>query len=162
MPSGSADVVSAGQCWHWFDRPRAAREVARILQPEGSLVIAHFDWIALAGNVAHATEALIESHNPAWKLGGRLGVHPQWLRDLGEAGFRGLESFSYDVAVSYTHESWQGRVRASAGVGASLPEEKVREFDKALAQVLATRYPGEILEIPHRVFAVVARPPAEN
>ena len=160
LPGGSVDVVSAGQCWHWFDRARAATEVARILRPDGVLVIAHFDWIPLAGNVVHVTEALIESYNPPWKLGGGVGMYPEWLRDLGEAGFRRLETFSYDVAVPYTHESWRGRVRASAGVGASLSEEKVRAFDEALAHLLATRYSGEILEVPHRVFAVVARGPA--
>jgi SAM-dependent methyltransferase len=160
LPSGAVEVVSAGQCWHWFDRPRAAREVARILRPEGAIVIAHFDWIPLAGNVVRATESLIELHNPAWKFGGGLGVHPKWLRDLGEAGFRQIETFSYDVAVPYTPEGWRGRIRASAGVGASLPQQKVLEFDKALAHLLATRFPGEILEIPHRVFAAIARAPA--
>ena len=121
------------------------------------MVIAHFDWIPLADNMVRATEALIELHNPAWKLGGGLGVHPKWLRDLGEAGFRGIETFSYDVAVPYTPEDWRGRVRASAGVGASLPPGKVQEFDQALAHLLATRFPGEMLEVSHRVFAVIAR-----
>jgi SAM-dependent methyltransferase len=160
LPSASADVVCAGQAWHWFDRTAAAREVARILRSDGAVVIAHFDWIPLADNMVRATEALIELHNPAWKLGRGLGVHPKWLRDLGEAGFRGIETFSYDVAVPYTPEDWRGRVRASAGVGASLPPEKVLEFDQALAHLLATRFPGEMLEVPHRVFAVIARAPA--
>src|SRR5438874_10092067 len=35
LPEGSADVVAAGQCWHWFDRPAAAREAARVLRAEG-------------------------------------------------------------------------------------------------------------------------------
>ena len=86
-----ADVVSAGQCWHWFDRPKAAAEAARILRPTGSLVIAHFDWIPLAGNMVRATEELIERHNPDWDLGNGLGMYPWWLRDLGEAGYRDLD-----------------------------------------------------------------------
>ena len=159
LPSQSVDVVSAGQCWHWFDRVRATAEVARILQPEGRLVIAHFDWIPLTGNVVQATEALIASHNPAWTWGGGLGVHPQWLRDLGEAGFRTLESFSYDVTASYTHEAWRGRIRASAGVSASLSPDQVQAFDEALAQLLAAQYPSPMLQVPHRVFAVIARGP---
>jgi hypothetical protein len=44
-------------------------------------------------------------------------------------------------------------------VGASLPPEKVLEFDQALAHLLATRFPGEMLEVPHRVFAVIAHAP---
>ena len=159
LSAASAEVVTAGQCWHWFDRPRAATEVARILRDDGTLVIAHFDWIPLAGNVVQATETLIEEHSPEWKLGGGSGLHPEWLRDLAEAGFRHLESLSHDVAVPYTPESWRGRVRASAGVGASLGDAQVAAFDGALAHLLSTRFPGEVLQVPHRVFAIVARAP---
>jgi SAM-dependent methyltransferase len=159
LPDAACDVVTAGQCWHWFDRPRAAAEVARILRNDGALVIAHFDWIPLAGNVVRATEELIEQRNPAWKMGRGLGVHPLWLRDLGEAGYRELETFSYDMQVPYTPEAWRGRIRASAGVGASLSAEQTEGFDRELALLLASRFPGALLPIPHRVFAVVARAP---
>lgn len=159
LPGGSAEVVTAGQCWHWFDAPRAAAEVARILRDDGLLVVAHFDWLPLAGNLVEATEALIVAHNPAWTLGGHVGIHPLCMRPLGEAGFRDLQSFSYDVAVPYTPEGWRGRIRASAGVGASLPPDRVAAFDAALAELLAARFPGEVLAVPHRVFAVLARAP---
>ena len=160
LPAATADVVAAGQCWHWFDRPVAAREAVRVLRPNGRIVIAHFDWIPLAGNVVRATEELIEAHNPAWKLGGGLGIHPRWFRDLGEAGFQDIESFSYDVSAPYTAEAWRGRIRASAGVGATLAPEQVAAFDRELAALLAERFPGETLGVPHRVFAVFAtRPP---
>jgi SAM-dependent methyltransferase len=162
LPSRMADVVTAGQCWHWFDRLRAAGESARILRGDGRLVIAHFDWLPLRGNVVQATEKLIESHNPDWKFGGGLGVHPWWLRDLGEAAYRELETFSYDVEVPYTPEAWRGRVRASAGVGGSLSSERVAGFDAALAALLARRFPGEILPVPHRVFAILAKPPPHH
>src|SRR5262249_53946665 len=66
FPDATFDFVIAGQCWFWFDRPRAASEARRIVKPAGHLVIAQFDWIPLAGNVAHLTEKLIEKHNPKW------------------------------------------------------------------------------------------------
>ena len=162
LADASVDVVTAGQCWHWFDRPRAAAEVARILCSDGWLVIAHFDWIPLAGNLARATEELIEEHNPDWKLGRSLGVHPLWLRDLGEAGFRELESFSYDVGVPYTPEAWRGRIRASAGVGGSMTPDRVEAFDHALERLLRSRFSAPILEVAHRVFAIVAKPGASH
>jgi SAM-dependent methyltransferase len=154
-----ADVVAAGQCWHWFDRRAAAREAARVLRSAGVLVIAHFDWIPLAGNVVEATERLIEAHNPGWKLGGGAGLYPQWLRGLGAAGYRDLETWSYDLFVSYTPEAWRGRIRASAGVGASLPGERVEAFDRDLAAMLEQRFPGPEVFAHHRVFTLVARPP---
>lgn len=158
----SADVVGAGQCWHWFDRPAAAAEVARILRPDGHVLIAHFNWVPMPGNVVELTEHLIETHNPNWKYGGHIGVHPRWLRDLGEAGYRELESFSYDVSTPYTHEGWRGRIRASAGVGGTLDEPQVAAFDQALEALLASDFPDEMLDIPHRVFAVIGRPPLQD
>ena len=80
------DVVSAGQCWHWFERPRAAAEARRLLAPGGRLAICHFDWLPLPGNVVAATEALIEAHNPAWTLGGGDGFYPAWADDAAGAG----------------------------------------------------------------------------
>jgi ubiquinone/menaquinone biosynthesis C-methylase UbiE len=83
LPDAFIDVVTAGQCWHWFDGSKAAEEVKRILKPDGTIVIAHFDWIPLAGNLVRTTEELIEQRNPTWTMGQGLGMYPQWLRDLG-------------------------------------------------------------------------------
>lgn len=164
LPSGAFELVVAGQCWHWFDRPAAAREVARLLVPGGRLVIAHFDWLGLPGNMVEATEALIDAFNPGplpnYILQGHgVGLYPQWFRDAATAGFTHLESFSFDVAVPYTHAAWRGRVRASARVGASLPPAEVAHFDEAFAALLAERFPADPLSIPHRVFALLATRP---
>jgi len=153
------EVVSAGQCWHWFDRPAAAAEIRRLLVPGGWLALAHFDWIPLPGNVVAATEALIEAHNPDWTMGGGTGFHPEELADVALAGFGDIETFSFDIAVPYTHEDWRGRIRASAGVGASLAPEAVARFDSALAALLAERFPDDPLAVPHRCFALVCRAP---
>ena len=159
LPAASFDVVSAGQCWHWFDRPRAAAEVKRLLKPGGHALITHFDWIPLAGNLVQATEQLIEEHNPAWDMGGGYGIYPKWLRDLGEAGFSGITTFSYDEDVEYTPDDWRGRIRASAGVGGSMTAAAVTAFDRALGDILAHDYPGARLQVLHRVFALLARLP---
>lgn len=159
LASGAFDVVAAGQCWHWFDRAAAAREARRLLAPGGRLVIAHFDWIPLAGKLAAATEALIREHNPHWALGGGSGLYPAWLADAAAAGFEDIETFSYDETVAYGHEAWRGRIRASAGVGASLPAAAVARFDRALADLLAARFPDEPQAVPHRVFCLTARAP---
>src|SRR5689334_3887931 len=42
LAAGAFDLVSAGQCWHWFERAAAAAETMRVLKPGGRLVIAHF------------------------------------------------------------------------------------------------------------------------
>lgn len=159
LPDRSFDVVSAGQCWHWFDRATAAQEVWRLLVPHGWLVIAHFDWIPLPGNVVEATERLIEQHNPAWKLGGGRGLYPRWLTDVAIAGFHNIETFSFDIFTPYTHEAWRGRIRASAGIAASLSSEQVALFDTDLQQLLQEKFPTNPLAVHHRVFALVCQKP---
>lgn len=156
LPAGSVDVVSAGQCWHWFDRPTAASEARRVLRPGAAIVICHFDWLPLQGNVVEATEALILKHNPDWGAAGGLGMYPAWTRDLAAAAFGAIETFSFDLDVTYTHEAWCGRIRASAGVAASLPAPLVERFDTEHAQLLTDRFPEDQLSVPHRVWALVA------
>lgn len=150
--SVSVDLVTAGQCWHWFDRPVAAAEAYRVLRPGGRILIAHFDWLPLRGNVVEATEAMILAVNPTWPLGGGAGIYPAWLRDLAEASFSNLETFSFDVDAIYSHVAWRGRIRASAPVKASLGAEAVERFDSDLAALLKSRFPDDLLIVPHRVW----------
>src|SRR5581483_3983391 len=120
LPDKFADVVSAGQCWHWFDGPTAAREIARITKPQGRVVVAYFSWLPLPSSVVEATERLIVKHNPRWQFAGGNGFDLTSLAHLPLAGFSNFETFSYDFDAPYTPEGWRGRIRASAGVGASL------------------------------------------
>lgn len=161
LPFGDATfcVVTAGQCWHWFDRPRAAAEARRVLLKSGRIAIAHFDWIPLPGNVVDLTEQLIVRHNPQWKMSGGTGLHPRELADVAVAGFTDIETFSFDAGVPYTHEGWRGRIRASAGVAASLPPEAVAAFDAELARLLALEFPDEPVIAHHRVWALTAVSP---
>ncbi|MCB2048367.1 MAG: methyltransferase domain-containing protein [Novosphingobium sp.] len=151
--AGSYDLVTAGQCWHWFDRPQAAGEVMRVLKPGGLLIIAHFDWIHVPGNMLAATEAMILDVNPAWKpMSGGSGVHPQWLTDMAAVGFLSLETASFDLDQPYSHEAWIGRIKASAGIKASLDEQATEEFAARLAAMLKADFPEDPLAVPHRVW----------
>jgi SAM-dependent methyltransferase len=156
LADGSFELVCAGQCWHWFEPRAAARELARLLAPEGRVVLAAFDWLPIIGSAVAATEVLIEEHNPAWTMGGGDGRHPEWRRDLEAGGFQIIEEHFELVPTSYTPEAWRGRIRASAGVGATLSPEAIAEFDAAHAQLLDARFPGESLDVPHSLAFCVA------
>ena len=154
------DVVTAGQCWHWFDRPRAAAECRRLLRAGGYLVLAHLDWIPYDGNVVATTVQAIADFG--CRFSNRLdasieGLYPAWTVDMRQAGFTAIETFSFDVTLPYTKSDWRGRVRASAPIGGTLDQASVDRFDTFFATRLE-RYP-EQLAVPHRVWAAVARKP---
>ncbi|MDQ6811741.1 MAG: methyltransferase domain-containing protein [Actinomycetota bacterium] len=159
LPEGSFDVVSAGQCWHWFDRAVVAREVDRLLVRGGAIVIAHFDWIPIPGNVVAATEEVIVRHTPGWPFANRAGLYPQWLTDLQAANFVNIQTFSFDTVVPYSHEGWVGRVRASAPVAGTLDPDEVQACSRELSAMVEERFPDDPLAVPHRVWAVTAEAP---
>jgi len=157
LGSHAFDLLSAGQCWHWFDPVATCAELKRLLAPGGRVVLASFDWLPLPGNVVEATEALILAHNPAWHMGGGDGHHPEWEHDLGAGGFEVLEVVYSDVEAHYPHADWRGRIRASAGVAASLNAKQVAAFDAELTSLLAKSFPMTPMEVPHRLGFCVAR-----
>jgi len=136
----------------------------------GKVLIAHFDWLPLPGNVVDQTERLIQTYNPKWyeRFGNKNGSYPDWFRDLREARFEDVTSFSFDIHVPYTAEAWRGRIRASAGVGGSLSADEIVRFDsqlKSLLEGLKQRQVKEearddfVLYVPHCVFAVYGHKP---
>lgn len=159
LPDAAFDVVTAGQSWHWFDRPPVAREVRRLLVPAERLVIAHFDWLPLKGSLADSVEQLILRHNPEWKGAGGQGMYPWWWSDVRQAGFSNIESFTHDEDAVYSRAARLGRVRASAGVGAALSLEAVERFEADHVALLDARFPDDSLRVPHRVFGLTCTSP---
>jgi len=143
--------VCAGQCWHWFDRPRASAEARRVLRAGGRALIAYFSYLPDAGSLAQATESLVLRHNPAWTMSGLDGCYPVFADDLTAVGFGTPTIFDFIVQVPFTHEAWRGRFHACHGVLA-LPREAVPAFDADLAVLLAD-HPEPVI-VPHRVFGV--------
>lgn len=152
LADDSFDLVSAGQCWWWFDSDKAMAEASRVLAPGGRLLIASFSYLPLPGSAAGRTEDLILEHNPGWPKAGWRGVHPEHFEALDLGGFVDVESFSYVVDVPFTHEAWRGRVRTCNGVGSALDRDQVERFDCDLERLLAEEFPGD-LSVAHRVFA---------
>lgn len=151
------DAVTAAQCWHWFDRARAPREVLRVLRPGGSLAIIYQMYLPMPGTVAQRSESLILRYRPDWPHANSTGISGQALRDMQLAGFVGIESFSFDVTQRFTHEGWRGLIRTTSAVGASMPPEMIQAFDADHARMLASE--PATLEIPHRVFVAIGNAP---
>ncbi len=157
LPDATFDLVIAGTCWHFFDRPRAAREALRLLQPDGWLVVAALDIWPAPGGLVEAVRPLILRHNPRW-VADKHSFNFAWAEELPAEGLAIAGRICFDVEIPYTHESWRGRMRAHNGVGASLPPEAVVAFDRDHQQLLQRQFPNEPLLVPHRISAILARP----
>jgi len=151
FPDASFDVLTANQCWLYFDRERAIAEARRLLVPGGTLVTSHFSWLPRKDPVAAASEALILEHNPRWTAAGWSGVIPacpSWAAPR----LRVRAMFFYDEPVPFTREGWRGRIRASRGIGASLAPDAIARFDEAHARLLE-RIAPERFTVLHRIDA---------
>ena len=63
LPTASADVVCAGQAFHWFDMVRAPAEIARVLRP-GGILIAGWNTETDDGSWYGAVIEYLETANP--------------------------------------------------------------------------------------------------
>ncbi|MFT5286792.1 MAG: hypothetical protein ACI8TQ_002965 [Planctomycetota bacterium] len=90
-------------------------------------------------------------------MAGNIGMPTHYLADVQRMGFVGIETFSYDLDLIYTHEAWRGRMRASAGVSATLNPAETEQFDAELAALLARDFPEDPLPVPHLIFTITAR-----
>lgn len=159
-PDASFDVVTASQCWMYFDAARTCAELRRVLRPGGLLVTTHFSWLPELDPVALASERLVLQFNPAWRGGGWSGevpAVPAWSAGLAQVD----AMFWFDEAVPFTHESWRGRMRACRGVGATLPAVEVDAFDAAHATLLTSLVPPSFT-VRHRVDAHLLRLPGSS
>jgi SAM-dependent methyltransferase len=155
-PDASFDVITAGQCWWYFDAARVVAEAKRLLAPGGRLVVTQFSWLARTDPIARASEELVLRFNPAWQganWSGRVASVPPWSEGL--AAVRAM--FWFDEAVPFTRESWRGRIRACRGIGASLSDAEVKAFDAAHDELLG-RIAPERFSVLHRIDAHLLEP----
>ena len=157
LEASSFDLVTAGQCWHWFDGDAVLAEVRRVLRPGGLLAIVYYSSLAEHSAVARDSEDLILEFNPSWTMSGSKGVFPRLIDDVIRGGFWLVEQFCYDQGEEFSHTRWRGRMRTSSGMGAAgLARSEVQRFDEALGRLLKEKYPDPMV-VEHRLWCVVAK-----
>jgi SAM-dependent methyltransferase len=159
LAGASFDVVTASQCWLYFDHAKASCEVTRLLRPEGRLVTCHLCWLPGEDDIARRSEELVLKYNPQWTGAGFSGeVSRRWPKM--EPFFEVVDFFVFDARIPFTRESWRGRFRACRGVGASLTPEEVAAFDRDHAALLE-RTVGRSFAVLHRIDCHMLQPRGE-
>lgn len=147
------DVVTANQCWLYFDKEKTIPELRRVLRPGGLLVTSHFSWLPRLDEIARQSEQLVLQFNAGWSGSDWAGVIPacpNWAKST----FDVRAMFYYDEPIGFTRDTWRGRMRACRGVGATLTDEEVAKFDAAHDDLLRQIAP-DTFSIIHRIDAHV-------
>lgn len=158
FPDASFDIITACQCFFYFDHTALAPVLHRLLQPSGRLAVLYMGWLPNEDPVAAATEQLILRHNPQWTGGNgqREAIDPPAAY---ARGFSLTEQAVFDLDVPFTRASWQGRIRACRGVGASLEGEALNRFEREHASLLARIAPPSFTVRHYAALTVLtARP----
>ncbi|WP_404407080.1 class I SAM-dependent methyltransferase [Jeotgalibacillus malaysiensis] len=149
------EAITAVFCWHWFDKKKAAAEILRVLSGGGKLAVVHYDWLPDRSEVSGLTSRMISKVHGHVNQKHETNMFPEWVQDFYDSGFSNVETFSFDVNISYTIDSWIGRVEASPEIGGSLSIKKVKEFNNELKKVIEKTGKNQF-DISYRAFCVVA------
>ena len=149
------DVITACQCFWYFDHERVMPKLAGLLKTDGKLLILYMAWLPYEDKIAGASEELILKYSPTWSGAGETR-HPIWIPDIAYEYFEMEDHEEYDLMVPFTKESWHGRMRACRGVGASLSEEELARWDKEHKELL-DRIAPEQFEVSHYAALTVLR-----
>ncbi len=154
-PAGSFDVVTACQCFWYFDHEKVMPKLAELLKPEGKLLILYMAWLPYEDPIAGKSEELVLKYNPDWSGAGEKR-HPIWIPDVAYQDFEMEEHEEYEVMVPFTKESWHGRMLACRGVGASLSGKELESWDAEHRELL-DRIAPEQFEIKHYAALAVLK-----
>ncbi len=149
FPDDSFDAVTASQCYMYFNMDIVLPRLFRILQKNGHFCILFTAWLPDESEIAKKTEELILKYNPYW-TGGQMKRSPIIMPELTNEYFSVEHNITYDIGIPFTRESWNGRIRACRGIGASsLPEKDIERFEAEHIQYLDNV--NEEFSIPHYV-----------
>ena len=128
FPEKSFDVITACQCFWYFDHETVMPLFSKLLKTDGILLVLYMAWLPSEDSIAGESEKLILKYNPDWTGAGERR-HPNWIPEVAYDYFELIEHEEYDLNVPFTKETWHGRIKASRGIGASLSAEELQKWD---------------------------------
>ena len=156
FPNHSFDAITASMCWGYFDMAAMRREVPRLLRPGGKLLVSTLIWERSKEGIIGQTDKLIAKYNPRARRmahARHAAIVPDWSRKW----LRLNTYHEYLADVPFTRESWRGRIRACAWIGAALSREKTEAFDREHEAVLERIAPAKFA-VPHRITIRIFEP----
>ena len=86
FPDECFDVITACQCFWYFDHTQVMPNLSRMLKPGGSLLVLYMAWLPYEDKIAEASEKLVLKYSPKWSGAGET-VHPIEIPDCYRENF---------------------------------------------------------------------------
>lgn len=141
FPDNSFDVITACQCFWYFRHERLVPEFRRILKPGGKLLVLYMAWLPFEDAVAGESEKLVLKYSPEWSGAGET-PHPIFIPECYDSTFERTWHDEFRLNVHFTRESWNGRMKACRGVGASLAPDEIQRWEQEHFKMLE-KFPAE-------------------
>lgn len=135
FPHDSFDVITACQCFFYFNHKVVLPKLAKMLKSNGKLALLYMEWLPFEDKIAAESERLVLKYNPKWS-GANETVHPIYTPEFIYDDFSLDFSEEFLLDVPFTRESWNGRIRSCRGIGASLSENEIDNWQKEHLEML--------------------------
>ena len=156
FPEMSFDVVTACQCFWYFDHEKVMPLFSRLLKTGGTLLVLYMAWLPSEDLIAGESEKLILKYSPGWTGAGEHR-HPNWIPEIACEYFDLTEREEYDLKVPFTKETWHGRIKASRGIGASLSADELQKWDREHRDMLDRTAPEEFEVLHYAAITVMKK-----
>jgi SAM-dependent methyltransferase len=152
---GSFDIITACQCFWYFDYERVVPKLYELLKQGGRLVLLYMAWLPFEDEIAGKSEELVLKYSPDWSGAGER-MRPIDIPDIVYKYFENEHSEEYYLDVPFTRETWHGRMKACRGVGASLNTDELEKWEAEHKELLEKIAP-ESFEIHHYAAMAVMK-----
>ena len=156
FPDNSFDVITACQCFFYFDTKTVAPILHRLLKPSGKLLILYMAWLPSEDEIAGMSEEIALKYSPHWSGAGET-QHPIEVDEHILRYFNVVEREEYRLYVPFTRDSWHGRMKTCRGIGASLSKDEFDRWDQEHYQMLNDRFPEHFEVLHYAAFAVLEK-----
>lgn len=128
FPANSFDVITACQCFTYFDHKTLAPKLSRMLKCGGRFIVLYMAWLPFEDEIAGKSEELILKYSPNW-TGCKETRKQIFIPDDYTEYFSVESNEIFDLNIPFTRESWNGRIKSCRGVGASLNDNEIEKFN---------------------------------
>lgn len=146
------DVITACQCFWYFDHDMIMPKLHRLLKENGRILVLYMAWLPFEDKIAGESEKLVLKYSPNWSGAGET-MHPIHIPECYNDKFELVYHEEYKLNVRFTRDSWNGRMKACRGVGASLTKDEIASWERE-HKILLDNIASEEFDVLH--YAAIA------